>query len=383
MENKKEKTLVLQVTGDTALLLCQGGRLLRAKNTKGYSVGDEIEEREIEEITQKRVNEGRYLIKGIIKAAVFIIIVGAFATMLIPIHTEPLMNCIEVRTNLYGRIISVRDLNENGKDILEFMDNNKDSSDFKTGSISEYQESIEKVLAIMNIADIDNLSEIKKDFREDNNIIEDNEIFEGVLEEEQHSIINQDNKESNNTLDEKGTEQLTMDSYEIPDQELQLARELFGYEKVRQEYYSMGYEGHETVESNTEHAADIYIPFWGINMEAYEWMPANTITLSFDFPAIEEIPNFNEASIYLYDLTTQKDVESGIVDKISGNYEDASGVKLASAYQTLYVDCSRMEPYQTYYIKINNVILNDNEIKNIHYVFDYVPGGSIGFRVED
>lgn len=359
MESNNKKALVMQVSGDTVLLLCHGGKFMRTKLIEGMNEGEEIDAYGLEEITTLSVEaKGRPLRRFMIQVACVILLVsGVFAFIVLTIK-----NVSEDKSNIDG---------DKADSIAAYLKNME-----WIGSETNDEESIDR-LEEVNDSVQNNLNEAEdtKDVDHDENVNNDD-----MGTNETSGIVDEDNDEDTSTKD---TEDETAVGGNTLDPEYSLAKELFGYEVSRNEFYSLGPSGHIGNSNEIVVTDDIYIPFWGINMQAQEWKVPNTIDLSFTYSSIDEVPNFDKATVYLYDLTEQKELKSEVKGKIEGNYEDIDGVKLTEAYSTLYVDSSNMTDNHTYYIKINNVTKAGVKIDNIYYVFEYVLGGSIGFRYEN
>lgn len=87
--------------------------------------------------------------------------------------------------------------------------------------------------------------------------------------------------------------------------------------------------------------------------------------------------SFNGATVYLYDLTANEEIESKVTNRRLGFRENDDDTITISV--NLFVDCSNMVPYDAYYLKAVNIRLNGEGIDNIYYVFVFVSEGGIGF----
>lgn len=367
MESNNKKALVMQVSGDTVLLLCHGGKFMRTKLIEGMNVGEEIDTYGLEEITTLSVEaKSRPFKRFIIQVAcVMLLVSGVFAFIVLTIR-----NVSEDKSNIDGdNTDSIAAYLKN----MEWIGSERNDEESKD-RLEEVNDSVHN-----NFNDAEDTKDVDHDENVDNDDI-GNKESNGIVDEENEENNNEDNNDDTSTKD---TEDKTAVGGNILDPEYSLAKELFGYEVSRNEFYSLGPSGHIGNSNEIVVADDIYIPFWGINMQAQEWKVPNTIDLSFTYSSIDEVPNFDKATVYLYDLTEQKELKSEVKGKMEGNYEDIDGVKLTEAYSTLNVDSSNMVDNHTYYIKINNVTKDSVKIDNIYYVFEYVPGGSIGFRYEN
>lgn len=399
MSRKEYKALVMQISGDTALLLCKGGKFMRTKKTEDMNVGDEIDVFGLEEIETISIKPKKKPIRGLIikVAGILLLVAGFYVSTISPVKSEELMDCVELKLNIYGNVVAARGINDKGTEIIELINSGLDNDTNKPKTIQEYLESMERVYSSLIKEDLpkEDLSEkLEKNDNNTNGAPDDlvkiskgeKSIEEKNVDKKLEKTDEVNNMTDNSDLDKpvEADEKVNTVTPETPvNSEMALAKEMFGYKESRKETYSSSYPGYVGQLNEVVVTDDIFIPFWGINMSTPDYQIPNTISLSFAYQSIDELPSFDKATVYLYDLTEQKETKSEIKDVIQGNHVDIDGNKLDTAYSLLYVDNSSMTAYHTYYIKINNVTKDGLEIDNIYYVFDYAPGCSVGFKYEE
>ncbi|MDF2541538.1 MAG: hypothetical protein K0S47_1256 [Herbinix sp.] len=371
MENKTT-ALVLEVNDQTALLLGRGGHLVRVPNLSHYQIGDEIEYQQEATINNKISPLGyeRYRWRWIKVAACFIILIsGIFTSNVIPVKSAQIFDCIEVKTNIYGTVVSAKGMNTTGDEILKVIEN--EAEIFANNTVAEYTSKVKEIMAGMEAnSPISELAETEAFDQYYNSASDElkNEMVD-ALENEDEQAVNQ--------IGQRLKDEIVAELYTIPEKELQLAKELFGFEKVRTEYYNVDSGGHDSFECTSDQGDAIYISFWGINMQTSMWSE-NSMALFFYYKSVEEIADFNNSTVYLYDLTTNEEVSS---ERLEGNQNEFFGT--SSRYEIdVFIKTDNMIPYHSYYIKLNNVFYQNEEINNIFYVFNYVPEGSMGFTYD-
>ncbi len=112
------KAVIVELIEDKAVVLCKNGDFMKVKKCKGYEVGKEVD---ISGVTNFKMSR---LTKMVSAAAAVLLVAGlgyGFYTYNTPysylnIDINP---SVEIATNVYDRIISVKPLNDDGKKLLE------------------------------------------------------------------------------------------------------------------------------------------------------------------------------------------------------------------------------------------------------------------------
>ena len=147
MSRKEYKALVMQISGDTALLLCKGGKFMRTKKTEDMNVGDEIDVFGLEEIETISIKPKKKPIRGLIikVAGILLLVAGFYVSTISPVKSEELMDCVELKLNIYGNVVAARGINDKGTEIIELINSGLDNDTNKPKTIQEYLESMERV----------------------------------------------------------------------------------------------------------------------------------------------------------------------------------------------------------------------------------------------
>jgi internalin A len=95
------------------------------------------------------------------------------------------------------------------------------------------------------------------------------------------------------------------------------------------------------------------------------------IELLFFYPPEYEMPDFSNASVYLYDLTEDKIIEAVMTNDLVKEFSQSTGFSNSAR---LLINGSDMKEYNSYYVKIDGAKKDGNIIDNINFVFMYVTG---------
>lgn len=112
------KAVIVELIEDKAVVLCKNGDFMKIKKCKGYEVGKEIDISSVTNFKMSRLTK-------MVSAAAAVILVAGLSYGIYSYNTPysylniDINPSVEIATNVYDRIISVKPLNEDGQKLLE------------------------------------------------------------------------------------------------------------------------------------------------------------------------------------------------------------------------------------------------------------------------
>ncbi len=112
------KAVIVELIEDKAVVLCKNGDFMKIKKCKGYEVGKEIDISSVTNFKMSRLTK-------MVSAAAAVILVAGLSYGIYSYNTPysylniDINPSVEIATNIYDRIISVKPLNEDGQKLLE------------------------------------------------------------------------------------------------------------------------------------------------------------------------------------------------------------------------------------------------------------------------
>jgi hypothetical protein len=104
--------------------------------------------------------------------------------------------------------------------------------------------------------------------------------------------------------------------------------------------------------------------------------------LWFDFNAGDILPDFDNAKVYIYDLSTNEEAVSGMIDYQISNYQYTGSDEIRYT-GILDLDPSDLVTNHAYYLRIDQTEANGSNINNIACIFAYDTGRSIDVRTQN